>query len=157
MAENRKDSSHVQTQIMKDALTDQEIPKFVKLRKQDLPFWKAITDARANWTTVDLIHAANLSRCMADIEENQTLLDKEGNVIQNLRGTPIMNPRFSILEQLSRRSAALSSKIQVHAAATIGESKLNRGKNTAKQNAINAVNNRAAEDDDDLIAKPVIH
>lgn len=149
----RKDTSGIAHNLMAEALTGIPVPAHIKLRKQDIPFWGAIIDARAQWTNVDLAHAANLARCQADIEDNQRKLDKEGSVIENARGTPIMNPRFTILEQLSRRSASLSSKIQVHAAATIGEAKLNRGKNKAKQNAIDALNNME-ETDDDLIAKP---
>lgn len=145
----RSDSSHVQTKIMADALRGQQVPDCVELEKKDMPFWIAICAAREQWTNVDLIHAANLARCMSSIEENTKALRSEGDVLLNQKGSPVMNPRFTILEQLSRRSVALSSKIQVHAAATVGESKLSRGKNAAKRDALQAM-----EDDDDLIARP---
>lgn len=150
MPKKRADSSHVQTKIMADALKGINPPDCVKLDKNEMPYWNAIINARETWTTVDLIHAANLARCMASIEANTTLLKKEGDVLENARGTPVMNPRFTILEQLSRRSVALSAKIQVHAAATVGESKLSRGKNTAKRDALEAMEDA----DDDLIARP---
>lgn len=146
----RSDSHYVETETFQDAARGIEPPDCVRLEKKDMPFFKYITDARAEWTTVDLIHAANLARCMASIEENQKLLRQEGDVLENARGTPVMNPRFTILEQLSRRSVALSAKIQVHAAATVGESKLSRGKNTAKRDALKAMEDA----DDDLIARP---
>lgn len=146
----RADSSHVQTKIMADALKGIQPPDCVTLDKEHMPFWRHIINARETWTTVDLIHAANLARCMASIEENQLLLKAEGDVLINQRGTPVMNPRFTILEQLSRRSVSLSSKIQVHAAATLGESKLSRGKNTAKRDALEAMEDA----EDDLIARP---
>lgn len=148
----RADSAHVHSEIMQAAVKSIPVPDCVKLDKKHMPFWNAITAARSEWTTVDLIHAANLARCMCSIEENQNKLAKEGDVIDNARGTPVMNPRFTILEQLSRRSVSLSSKIQVHAAATVGEAKLSRGKNTAKRNAIEAFEELG---DDDLIARPV--
>lgn len=149
----RKDSEGISSEIMQEAINGVNVPPHIKLRKQDLPFWKAIIDARLQWTSVDLAHAANLARCQADIEENQEKLDKEGSVIKNARGTPVMNPRFTILEQLSRRSVSISSKIQVHAAATIGETKLNRGKNKAKQDALNNMD-KLEDADNQLIASP---
>lgn len=122
------------------------------LENFELPFWEAITSARATWTNIDLMHAVNLARCMASIENNQKLLREEGDVLVNARGTQIMNPRFTVLEQLSRRSVSLSSKIQVHAAATIGESENNRNKNAAKNKAGQAL--EVEEDADTLIARP---
>lgn len=147
----RSDTLHKQTEIVKDAIKGINPPDCIKLENQEMPFWYAIIKARAEWTEVDLIHAANLARCMASIETNQRELKLEGDVIVNQRGTPIMNPRFSVLEQLSRRAVAVSSKIQVHAAATIGESKLSRGKNKAKREAVEAFDDLG---DDDLIARP---
>lgn len=149
---DRSDSSHIETQIFNDALNGVAVPDCVTLEAHELPFWRAITDARASWNTVDLIHAANLARCMASIEENTAKLKYEGEVIENQRGTMVMNPRHTILEQLSRRSAALSTKIHVHAAATQGEAKLGKGKNTKKQQSVEALESMG---DDDLIAKPL--
>lgn len=147
----RKDSIAEKSKNFVEANKVVEPPPHVQLREQDYPFWHAIIRARAQWTDVDLVHAANLARCQADIEEAQRALDREGQVLMNAKGTPIMNPRFTILEQLSRRAVSISSKIQVHAAATIGESKLNRGKNNDRRAA-----QKAAEkmEDDDLIARP---
>lgn len=147
----RADSSHVQTKIMTDALKGINPPDCVTLEERDMPFWQAIINARHAWTTVDLIHAANLARCMASIEDNTEKLKDEGDVIENHRGSAVMNPRFSILEQLSRRAVALSAKLQVHAAATLGESKQSRGKNNAKREALESMTDM---DDDDLLARP---
>jgi hypothetical protein len=148
MAENRIDSTHVASEMMQSALRQIPVPNCVELEAKEMPFWETITQARAEWTNVDLIHAANLARCMCSIEENQRLLRVEGDVIKNARDTPIMNPRFTILEQLSRRAAALSTKIHVHAGATMGEPKNSRKKNTAKREAIENL----SDDEDDLIA-----
>lgn len=149
----RSDSSHVQTEIMTKAAKGIQPPDCVKLRPHDLPFWKAITDARNDWTVVDLIHAANLSRCLADIEEETLALHQEGTVIMGGKnGTAfVKNPRADILETYSRRAMAISAKIQVHAAATQGESKQAKAKNTAKRGAIEAFE----DDDEGLIARPL--
>ncbi len=58
-----------------------------------------------------MIVAAQLARCQADIESESARLDAEGAVIENQRGTPIMNPRHSVLEQLARKELALMRAI----------------------------------------------
>ena len=85
------------------------------MRDIDRPFWDAIMVARARdeWTESDLITAAQLARCMSDIEKEAQLLETEGSVIENQRGTPVMNPRHSVLEQLSRRQMALMRTLQI--------------------------------------------
>lgn len=148
----RSDSAHQQVKAIQEAKRFRVPPKHIQLREQDLPFWIAIIDARSEWTDVDLAHAANLARCQADIEENQKMLDFEGNILTNDRGTPVMNPRFTILEQLSRRSVALSTKLQVHAAATIGEIENNKKKNASKRKSLSAM---ADMEEDDLLPRPL--
>lgn len=151
MTRKRSDSVHEQTKIMADAIRGVTPPAHLNLRRRDVPFWDAIIDARAVWTEVDLAHAAALARCQADIETTQKEVDKEGAMIITHTGATKVNPKFSILDALCKRSIVLATKIQVHAAATIGESKLQRGKNKAKREALTAM---AEVTDDDLIARP---
>lgn len=91
------------------ALPDIEAPKHVRLREQDAPFWMNIIRSRAReeWCDTDLVIGAQLARCQADIEIESERLDSEGSVIENNRGTPVMNPRHAVLEQLARRELAL--------------------------------------------------
>jgi len=97
------------------ALPDIEPPKHVRLRDQDSAFWTTIIKSRAReeWTNSDLVVAAQLARCMADIESESLKLDVEGSVLENQRGTPVMNPRHSVLEQLARREMALMRSLQM--------------------------------------------
>lgn len=148
----RSDSSHVQTEIMADALKGIKPPACVKLEAKHMPFFNFIVEARQQWTNIDLVHAANLARCLYEIEYESEMLAGEGSITLGGKNgmTPVMNPRVTVLDQLSRRAVSLSSKIQVHAAATVGEAKLSKGKNTAKREAIQAME----DTDDDLIARP---
>ena len=99
-------------------------PDHVKLRKGDLVFWSAIVRARAydTWTDVDLVKAANLARCQADIEKISAEISKEGDTVVNERGTIVVNAKHALLETLTRREIALSRAIHVHAEATVGKS-----------------------------------
>lgn len=151
MSDNRVDSANIQSEIIKEALTEVVPP--VILEQKEIRFWKAIINARLSWTEIDLIHAANLARCQCAIEEETIKLKLEGSVIQNNRGTPVMNPRHTVLEQLTRRAVVLSSKLHIHALATQGEAKLARKKNNLKQQTLEALSGE--DDDEDLIAKPL--
>lgn len=133
--------------VMVDQMTKVVVPpNHVRLRDCDIPFWRDIVRARANWTDNDLVQAANLARCFADIERLQAEIDVEGDVLNNARGTPVMNPKHSLLETLSRRSVALSRIVQVHAQATQGDSGDQRKKNKAGQQAA-AAGDKVADDD----------
>lgn len=152
MPRKRVDTTDVQTAIMNDAANGIKPPDCVTLQPEEMPFWNIIIAARANWTDPDLIMAAGLARCMYSIETNTAKLKIETDIVVNQRGTQIMNPRFTVLETLTRRAAMLAAKIQVHAAATIGEVENNKKKNAAKQRAVKAM---AEVEDDDLLARPV--
>lgn len=155
MAKKRADSLHVMAQAFNDASNDYPAPAHVRLRDRDIPFWNAITRARARdtWTDIDLGHAANLARCQADIERIQEEIDTEGDTLVNDRGTVVMNPKHSLLETLSRRSIALCRTLQVHAIATVGESKQSRGKNSSQREAQRTV--AQIDEDESLLARPM--
>jgi hypothetical protein len=134
---------------MQLALHELAPPPHVKLRERDMEFWRAIVNARARdtWNDIDLAHAANLARTQSDIETIQRELDAEGFTLVNDRGTVVQNPKFSILETLSRRAVLLSKTLQVHAHATVGESREQVAKNKQQAKAKKL-------DDDALFARP---
>jgi len=115
-------------------------PAHVKLRRGDRPFWDAVVKSRARdtWTDSDLATAATLARAQADIETLQAAINVEGYVV----GAKI-NPKAQVLETLSKRVAALSRLLHVHAEAVIGRSR----------DAANALRNerQAEAEHDDLI------
>jgi len=127
-----------------------DVPRHVKLRPGDADFWDGIVRARTRdeWTAADLVVAAQLARCQADIERESALLDQEGSVLENQRGTPIQNPRHSVLEQLARRELALMRSLQM-----IGSSKGDkRDVEQARKLQQQAEKVREALADEDLLA-----
>lgn len=96
-----------------------EIPAHVRLDKKHIPFWDGIirVRARSEWIETDLVVAAQLARCQYDIEKESELLESEGSVIENARGTCMMNPRHAVLEQLARREMALMRALRITGAA----------------------------------------
>ena len=95
------------------------VPAHVKLRACDLPFWVDILRARAReeWTALDLILAAQLARCQADIEIEQTLIYSEGSIVVNDRGTSVTNPRLRALNELKQSQLATVKALALNATA----------------------------------------
>jgi hypothetical protein len=90
-------------------------PAHVKLREGDAVFWDGVVRARARdeWTETDLVVAGQLARCLHDIEKEQALMDAEGTVVKNDKGTAVVNPRVSVLEQFARREMALMRTLRM--------------------------------------------
>jgi hypothetical protein len=112
----RADSATAAVKAMVDVGMGQiSPPAHVKLRDKDLPFWSDVIRARARdeWSPVDLVVAAQLARVQADIEQESELLDAEGSIVTNERGTQICNPRVSVLEQYARREMALMRTLRM--------------------------------------------
>lgn len=149
---SRSDSLHNKTELFDD--TGITPPVHCKLRPEDMPYWDAIIRARAkaSWTVVDLHHAANMARCLCDIERIQHEIEQESDVVENARGTQILNPKHNLLETLTRRSLVLSKHVQVHAVATVGDADKQKGKNSAASKARVAA--EKTKDDDGLLARP---
>lgn len=140
----RSDSTMAQVEAMQAAAAPVlPAPLGVKLRKVDLPFWQAITEARARdtWTAIDLTHAATLARTLADMETLQAQIDETGYTFGDS-----VNPAFGVLEKLTRRAMAMSRMLHVHALATVGRSGDAAGAAELERKA-----REAAAKDDDLI------
>jgi glutamine synthetase len=112
----RADSATAAIKAMADAAKKPlQPPVYVTLTESAKPFWDGVVRARARdeWSDVDLVVAAQLAQCQADIAEEDEALRLEGKVIKNDRGTPVMNPRTTVMEQLARREMALMRTLRM--------------------------------------------
>lgn len=141
MKRTRSDSIESLTKTMQSALAEINPPPTAMLDDADMVYWKDIIDARHDWSKVDLHHAANLARTLRMIDDESSMLKAEGSVTLGGKSgnTSIMNPRHTVLEQLSRRAAALSQKLQVHSQATMGNPRDNVKKNKNKKDMMGGV------------------
>lgn len=125
MAKTRSDSvtTHIKA-AQAAALGPIAPPAHIRLRDIDIPYWNCIVLARAadTWTDIDLAHAATLAHAQADINRIQAELEDEKDIIVNHKGTKVVNPKHALLNTLNVRAMALSAKLHVHAAATVGRS-----------------------------------
>lgn len=127
-------------------------PLHVRLRGDDLPFWNGIVRARARaeWTEVDLVVAAQLARCQCDIEKESEALDLEGTVVTNGRGTQVANARCAVLEQLARREMALLRTLRMGGRAA-GDPRDEVGRRKIQQEA-ERIRQGMDDDEDNLLA-----
>lgn len=153
---SRCDSATKAVQDFKSASEGVKLPDRVYVRDADKPFWDAIVSAKAadKWTDSDLDVAANLARCKGDIERIQCEIYEEGDILTNQRGTPVVNPKHTLLETLSRRAVALSRLLHIHPEATQGKA---RDQVKSNDSAKKVAQTAKSLDDDDLIARPTQH
>lgn len=142
----RTDTVKGAVSAMAGAVSEIPVPEYVNVPDDALQFWRSITKARAaaRWNDTDLEVAAELARTKASIERLNKEIEAEGDVIKNDRGTPIVNPKHSLIETLTRRMVALSRMLQVHAEATQGKSRDQVKANKAQDEAAKAA--KAADD-----------
>ncbi|MDN4052893.1 TerS protein [Massilia sp. YIM B02763] len=149
----RADSASSAVKAMVDAAKpDIEVPAWVALTESAKPFWVGVVRARARdeWQDVDLVVAAQLAQCQADIAEEDAALRLEGKVIKNDRGTPVMNPRTTVLEQLARREMALMRTLRM-GGRIAGDQRDDLGKRKLEVDARKA-RKQVEEEDDGLLA-----
>lgn len=148
----RVDSTAVAVEIVARAAQPIEPPSNVPLTANDLPFFASVIDefARSEWTAHQLEIAAMLARTMADLEQDQRLMREEGPILSTDRGTPVVNPRKTVIQMNASMILSYRRSLQLHARAQGGDTR-----DVAKRRGI-AKGIEAGPDgaDDGLLARP---
>jgi cob(I)alamin adenosyltransferase len=145
----RTDSTANLHRIVAGANVEIAPPAHIPLEEADWPYWHSIIEeyAKADWTRHTLDLAAFLARMMANLEAQQRQLFAEGPVITQSDGSLGSNPRNRVVATLNsqvlafRRSLGLTARL-----------KLGGTRDVARLRVANRATERAAEDDDDLLA-----
>ena len=153
MKKKRSDGNSVDSAVvaMLNAAKDlPEVPAHCTLAPNELPFWLGVVRARAlaEWTEAHLVVAVQLASCQAEIETERMALKVEGSILVNARGTQIMNPRVSVLEQFSRRELALMRALRMSGEA-LGNPRDQSGQRKIERDSRKL---RAELEDDELLA-----
>lgn len=147
----RIDSAAEAVRVMGKAAAEIVPPENVPLEKGDMAFFHNVIAeyARSEWTAHQLEIAAMLARTMADLTREQALLREEGGVAYSEKGTPVANPRKSIVQMHASSILSFRRSLSLHARAQAGETRdVGKRRNAAK--AIESDNPL----DDDLLASP---
>lgn len=121
----RIDSAAEAVRVMAKATTEIAPPANVPLDEEDLPFFRNVIAeyARSEWSSHQLELAAMLARTMADLTREQKLLRDEGGVAYSEKGTPVANPRKSIVQMHAGSILSFRRSLSLHARAQAGEAR----------------------------------
>lgn len=121
----RIDSATEAVRVMSKAAAEIQAPENVPLDKADLPFFNNVIAeyARSEWTSHQLEIAAMLARTMADLVREQALLRDEGGIAYSEKGTPVANPRKSIVQMHASSILSFRRSLSLHARAQAGEAR----------------------------------
>lgn len=125
------------------------LPSGVVLRNDaEMLIWDQFTRARARdaWRDFDLLIVAKAVRLEADIRKYQTALDKSSPIVQNNKGTQIVNPFLAVIDNLQRQQLALIRSLSLNQTAQDPRTLNGQGQQQSKmRNALDGF--------DDLIAR----
>ena len=147
----RIDSASEAVRVMAKATAEISPPDNVPLDAEDMPFFQSVIAeyARSEWSAHQLELAAMLARTMADLTREQQLLREEGGVSYSEKGTPVANPRKSIVQMHASSILSFRRSLALHARAQAGEAR-DVAKRREAAKAIEGENPL----EDDLLARP---
>ena len=121
----RIDSTAAAVSVARDAQKQINPPSNVPLDARDLPFFASVIAefARSEWTAHQLELAAMLARTMADLEQDQRLMRVEGPVMATEKGTPVVNPRKTVIQMNASIILSYRRSLSLHARAQGGEAR----------------------------------
>jgi hypothetical protein len=144
-------SGLAQTKSAAGAVTDKiPVPKGVKFQSNaDIVLWEQIISTRiaADWRDIDLLLAAKMVGIERDIRRYQETLDNEGPVVFTLKGTPVPNPLFSIVNTLQSQLLNIVRALNLTRTGTDPRT-MNAGGKKQQQFS------KLLEDADELIVRP---
>ena len=97
------------------------LPAGVELRSEaELIIWVQFTRARArsDWRNMDLILLTKIVKMEADIRAAQIELDAMVMMVENKRGTPILNSLLSVIDALKRPQLTVIRSISLNQTAS---------------------------------------
>ena len=88
--------------------------------EQELLLWDTFTRARSadDWRQMDLLLVHKLVKMETDLKKQRELLEKEGYILTNQRGTDVENPRVRIMDSLERRQLAVIRSMSLNVTAS---------------------------------------
>jgi hypothetical protein len=93
-------------------------PEFLGLDDTDMHFYWPIVCGRApkEWTPFRVNLAAQLAQSQAELFRQRAMMKNEGAVVENAKGTPVANPRVTVMQQMSQQILALTRALSLQVA-----------------------------------------
>ena len=121
----RIDSASEAVRVMGAALREIAPPEHLPLTDDDKPFFDSIIAefARSEWSAHQIEIAVLLARTICDFVKEQDLLREEGSVAFSEKGTPVANPRKSVVQMYAGTILSLRRSLSLHARGQGGEAR----------------------------------
>lgn len=150
----RIDSASEQMKVAAATFRKIEPPSHIQLTDEQLVFFSDILDefSKEEWTAHSLSVAAFLARDLEHLNKAQLTLEREGETVVTPKGGVTVNPLRTVVQTLSgsilnkRKALALDARSRKDPRDTAAR----RSKAKAIEDSVAA----AADDDEDLIARP---
>lgn len=151
----RIDSAAAAVEVMAAAARDLSPPAHVFLRPGDMPFWDSVIaeKPKSEWTEGDLIVAASLARALADVEMLSTMSVGQRGTVKGKVKSAFVIKSIGAVDKLARRIVTLRRALGLDNRAKQGEQ---RDVNQRRAHALGLEADRAALEEDDLIARPTV-
>lgn len=101
--------------------------------------------ARDDWKEADLYFAADLARCLFDLDKEQSALSLEDTVLTTAMGSRVENPRIKIISRYRSEASALARTLQIGGRG-IGDPRTLEKARQLEQSARGTANQVAAEE-----------
>lgn len=126
-------------------------PTYMPLSDAAWLFWPAIiaTRASSDWGDIELVLAAQLAECQAQMESEREILKGESSVETNAFGVSKPNPRIAVIQTYCTRQLALMRSLRM-GGKPAGEPRDFAGAARMESQARKA--RSSVEDEDDLLA-----
>lgn len=153
MRKDRSDSAASAQRATSNAGAMIEPPAHIELNDLGLIFWTEIIAMKpvADWTPHDLSIAGSLAQTMEMADAERKLLSEEGTVVKSLKGTPMANPRASILHGFDSRIKSIRQSLNIHGRAREGEAR-DAAKRNKQLRSVTADAEDVLNEDDGLLA-----
>lgn len=112
----RSDSAAASIRAAQNAVAPPLMPPACKqLTESELVFFHDIVLARArdDWRDADLYFAADLARCLCDLDREQVAMRGEDSVLEASNGNKVENPRIKIISRYRSEAASIARTLQI--------------------------------------------
>lgn len=117
------------------AMASVPVPQGVELESEDeRTIWGQFTRARAreDWRDMDLILLSKVVKMEVEVRDYKAQLKSTGVMIENKRGTMVVNPLVSVIDTLERRQLAVIRSMSLNQMAADPRTLNGKAKNVTK-------------------------
>lgn len=127
------------TKSIAQVTQDVPVPDYAKFSETEVELWRRYTRVRPPdaWRDFDLGNIVKMVKLESKSLDLQAKAERMGELIKNDRGTPIVNPAMSLIDQLERRLLAIQRSMSINQTAGVDPRTMNAA--GAKQNQYRAM------------------